>query len=98
MTVKGVTRRCRGIRNEKKSKTGIYENITTGLNCMLILLSAVASHCQSLQEEFDSLCIHTQEAENLSVEELQELVTECDHLQKNLQKLMMKKRKSFCSA
>lgn len=30
----------------------------------------------SLQEEFDKLCIYTQEAESLSLEKFQKLVTE----------------------
>ena len=39
----------------------------------------------SLQEEFDQLCVYTQDAESLSLEKLHELVAGCDQLQKKIE-------------
>jgi len=50
---------------------------------MIVLMPALA-HGASLQEEFDHLCIYTQNAENLPSEKLRELLAECDQLQKKI--------------
>jgi len=61
--------------------------------CLIILLGAAVVHGGSLQEDFDKLCVHTQEAESLSLERLQELVTECDQLQKRIEESSDQKKK-----
>ena len=77
----------------RKAKPAFSKIMAIGLSCMLILLSNVVSHGQSLQEEFDSLCIHTQDAEDLSLEKLQELVMQCDSLQKKIAESNDEKKK-----
>jgi hypothetical protein len=60
---------------------------------LLIILSSTLAYAGSLQEEFDQLCVHTQEAEKLSLENLQELLTECDQLQKKIENSNDEKKK-----
>jgi Tfp pilus assembly protein PilO len=60
---------------------------------LLIILSSALAYAGSLQEEFDQLCVHTQEAESLSLEKLQELLTECDQLQKKIEDSNDEKKK-----
>jgi len=61
--------------------------------CLIVLFSAAVAHGGSLQEDFDKLCVHTQDAERLSLERLQELVTECDKLQKRIEESNDPKKK-----
>ena len=68
-----------------KRSTAFKLTIITFLSFLLILFTSALLYGDSLQEEFDGLCIHTQEAESLSLEELQELVTACDQLQKKIE-------------
>jgi hypothetical protein len=64
-------------------KNGLPILTQTVVTCLVILLtSAVVYGGTSLYEKFDTLCIQPQEAESLSLEKLQELMTKCDHLQK----------------
>ena len=55
------------------------------VSCLIVLFASAVAYGGSLQEEFDKLCVHTQDAESLSQEKLQELVTECDQLQKKVE-------------
>ena len=48
----------------------------TVITCLIVLFTSAVVYGASLQEEFDKLCIYTQEAESLSLEKLQKLVTE----------------------
>ena len=59
--------------------------VRTVVICLIVLFSSAAVYGASLQEEFDTLCVHTQDAESLSLERLQELVAECDQLQKKIE-------------
>ena len=52
---------------------------------LLVLFTSVVTYGGTLQEEFDRLCVHTQDAESLSLERLQDLVAECDQLQKKIE-------------
>ena len=53
--------------------------------CLIVLFGAAVVQGGSLQEDFDKLCVHTQDAESLPLERLQELVTECDQLKKRIE-------------
>lgn len=55
------------------------------ITCLIVLLASVAVYAGTLKEEFDNLCVNTQDAESLSVEKLQELVTECDQLKTKIE-------------
>ena len=61
--------------------------------CLVVLLNAVAVYGGSLQQEFEALCVHTQAGEDLSLEKLQELVTECDQLKKKIEESSDEKKK-----
>jgi hypothetical protein len=63
------------------------------VTCLLVLFTFTMVHGESLQEEFESLCVHTQDAESLSMERLQELVAECDLLQKKIEASNDEKKK-----
>ena len=52
---------------------------------MFVLFTFTVVHGETLQEEFDRLCVHTQDAESLSIERLKELVAECDQLQAKIE-------------
>jgi cell division protein FtsB len=66
----------------KKRKSILAQVI---VSCLLVLFTFTVVHGETLQEEFDRLCVHTQDAESLSIEKLQELVAECDQLQKKIE-------------
>jgi hypothetical protein len=59
--------------------------LQTVLACLLVMLASAVVYGSSLQEEFDKICVHTQDAESLSLEKLQELITKADQLQKALE-------------
>lgn len=59
--------------------------VQTVVICLIVLFGAAVVQGGSLQEDFDKLCVHTQDAESLSLERLQELVTECDQLKKRIE-------------
>jgi len=61
-------------RNGRKNLTQVV------VTCLIVLFASVAVYAGTLKEEFDNLCVNTQDAESLSLEKLQELVTECDQL------------------
>jgi len=61
--------------------------------CLIVLLAGRLVYADPLQEEFDKLCIYTQDAESLSLEKLQELVVECDQFQKTLEESNHPKKK-----
>ena len=61
--------------------------------CLIVIFTSAVVYGGSLQEEFDALCVHTQDAESLSLERLQELVTECDQLQKKIEASADQKKK-----
>ena len=69
----------------KKSIPALKLTIITLLSCLLLQFTSAVVYGDSLQEEFDGICIHTQEAESLSLEKLQELVAACDQLQKKIE-------------
>lgn len=69
------------------------KTIITFLSCLLILFSSAVVYGDSMQEEFDGICIHTQDAEDLSLEKLQELVMQCDQLQKKIEESSDEKKK-----
>jgi len=69
------------------------KTIITFLGCSLILFASAVVYGDSLQEEFDGICIHTQEAEDLSLERLQELVMQCDNLKKKIEESSDEKKK-----
>lgn len=48
---------------------------------------------RTLQEQFDQLCRHTQNADGLSTEKLQELLRESDELRKNIESSDDQKKK-----
>ena len=60
---------------------------------LFFFFSATMAYGKSLQEEFDTLCIHTQETESLSLEKLQDLLKECDQLQKKIEASNDEKKK-----
>ena len=60
---------------------------------LFILLASTVVYGKSLQEEFDTLCVHTQDAENLSLEKLRVLVSDCDLLQKKMEESKDTKKK-----
>ena len=66
-------------------RNGKFALVRTLVICLIVLFTSAAVFGASLQEEFDTLCVHTQDAENLSLERLQELVAECDQLQKKIE-------------
>jgi uncharacterized membrane protein len=75
-------------------KKGIVTLKNSIIACFIVLFSSVAgAYAGSLQEDFDRLCVYTQEAESLSLEKLQELVTECDQLQKRIEESNDEKKK-----
>ena len=74
----------------KKGKPKLMQIIFCSL---LLLFTFTVVHAETLQEEFDRLCVHTQDAESLSVERLQELVAECDQLQKKIEESNEEKKK-----
>ena len=55
---------------------GIPALTQTVVTCFNVLFTSAVVYGASLQEEFDKLCIYTQEAESLSLEKFQKLVTE----------------------
>jgi len=61
--------------------------------CLIVLFTSALAYGESLQEEFAKLCVHTQDAENLPLEKLQELLTECDLLQKKIEASNDEKKK-----
>ena len=63
------------------------------VSCLIVLFTFSMVYGESLQEEFDRLCIHTQDAESLSLEKLHELVAECDQLQKKIEESNDEKKK-----
>ena len=67
--------------------------VQTFVICLIFLFGATVVHGGSLQEDFDKLCVHTQEAESLTLERLQELVTECGQLQKRVEESDDRKKK-----
>ena len=77
----------------KKRLPPFKQTIITFLSCLLILFTSAVVYGDSLQDEFDGICIHTQEAESLSLEKLQELVTACDQLQKKIEAIDDEKNK-----
>ena len=66
-------------------KNGILVLTQTVAICLIVLITSAVVYGGSLQVEFDMLCVQTQEAESLSLPELQELVTECDKLEKKIE-------------
>jgi predicted PurR-regulated permease PerM len=66
-------------------RNGKLARVKTFVTCLIVLFASALVYGGSLQEEFDRLCVHTQEAESLSLEKLQELVTECDQLLKKIE-------------
>jgi hypothetical protein len=66
-------------------RNGKVALVRTLVVSLLVLFTSAAVYGASLQEEFDTLCVHTQDAESLSLERLQELVAECDKLQKKIE-------------
>jgi len=66
---------------KKNRKPALLRTIAV---CLLILFTSAVVYGGSLQEEFDALCVHTQDAESLSLEKLRELVAACDQLQKKI--------------
>ncbi len=50
-----------------------------------------------MQEEFDQICVYTQDAESLSLDKLKELLTECDQLRKKIEDSDDEKKKLCCS-
>ena len=67
---------------KRKGKAGLAQIIVA---CLIVLFACTNVHGGSLQDEFDRLCVHTQDAESLPLERLQELVTECDQLKKKIE-------------
>jgi len=67
--------------------------LKTIVACLIILLTFSMAYGGSLQEEFDALCVQTQDAESLSPEKLRELVTQCDQLQKKIEESNDTKKK-----
>ena len=67
--------------------------IQTVVICLIVLFGAAIVQGGSLQEDFDKLCVHTQDAESLSLERLQELVTECDRLKERIEESNDPKKK-----
>ena len=67
---------------KRKRKLALAQII---VSCMMVLFTFTVVHGETLQEEFDKLCVHTQDAESLSMERLQELVAECDQLQAKIE-------------
>jgi hypothetical protein len=67
--------------------------IQTIATCSIVLFTFAGVYGASLREEFDKLCIQTQEAESLSLEKLHELVTECNQLQKKIEESNNGKKK-----
>jgi len=53
--------------------------------CLVVLFASYNVYAGSLQDEFDRLCVHTQDAESLPLEQLQELVAECDQLKQKIE-------------
>ena len=74
----------------RKAKLALAQVAVT---CLVVLLAAAVVYGGTLQEEFDRLCVHTQEAESLSLEKLQELLKECDQLQKSIEESSEEKKK-----
>ena len=66
---------------KRKGKPALVHAVALGL---LVMFTSVMAYGATLQEEFEQLCVHTQEAESLSLEKLQELLKECDQLQKTI--------------
>ena len=52
---------------------------------LLIIFASSMAYGETLQEEFDQLCIHTPEASSLPMEKLRELLADCDKLQKRIE-------------
>jgi hypothetical protein len=52
---------------------------------LLVIFAYSMAYGVSLQEEFDQLCIYTQDAESLSLAKLNELVAKCDQLHKKIE-------------
>jgi hypothetical protein len=52
---------------------------------IIIVLVPVLATGGTLQEEFDQLCIHTQNAESIPLENLKELLKDCEELQKKIE-------------
>ena len=65
----------------------------TVVTCLIVLFASAVVYGSSLQEEFDALCVHTQDVESLSQERLQELVKACDQLQKKIEESNDPKKK-----
>ena len=75
----------------------------TVVTCLIVLFASTFVHGESLQEEVDTLSGHTLEADSLSMDRLQEFLTECDQLQKKIaasddekKKLLMFRLKKNC--
>lgn len=67
-------------------KNGKWSLAQIVMTCLLVLCTtSVAVHAGALKEDFDKLCVNTQDAEGLSLEKLQELVTECDQLKNRIE-------------
>ena len=60
---------------------------------LIVLASTTFLYGGTLQEDFDRLCIFTQEAESLSLEKLAQLVAECDQLKKRIEESDYEKKK-----
>jgi len=60
---------------------------------LLILVAPVVGYGASLQEEFEALCVHTQEAEDLPPQTLRDLLAQCDQLQKKIEQSNDAKKK-----
>ena len=75
-------------------KKGILTLKNSIIACFIVLLASAAGvYGGSLQEEFDRLCIYTQEAERLPLEKLQELVIEWDQLKEKIEDSNDEKKK-----
>ena len=67
--------------------------VRTVVTCLIVMFASAVVYGGSLQDEFNALCVHTQDAESLSQERLQELVKECDQLQKKIEESNDPKKK-----
>jgi len=67
--------------------------IQTVFATLLVIFACSQAYGVSLQEEFDQLCIYTQDAESLSLDKLKELVVGCDLLQKKIESSDDEKKK-----
>jgi len=59
--------------------------VNIAVACLFVIFASAVVYGGELQDEFDKLCVYTQEAESLPLDKLQELLTDCDKLQKNIE-------------